>query len=477
MKIKALTFGVSLIIASACSSGGSDSNDDKNSDTTNNETTETGSDTGSVITGALALNTLPDISTLVADSSSAAALNLAVEGTPIKISEFKNNASKVDEVMFDGAVAAVTAAQSATQEQKNAMERGDALCRLTSHNADVFNSLQGGTLCYMSKISDLEAGSFELAKESDTVTSDDYSGLFSQEDDDKLVRVNIVQDGQVGMAAHIKVVGTGNSPDAYKIEFYMCEQGNVTNSENYEINPESGLYSRSEAGIQVDEQYGTSKYTSSVTAYLKDGSSGLVFDFAKDRIIERLYQQVDDNSSPAITITDKQNITINSDDEVTTKAYGTFVGGSNNADDSEKLYSVAVISGSGFDITMPEVGMSMIRAYDHGSDNQGTYSPMGAVEWQNTKYVTTEESDLYKTVSEFSFDDDDYFSEAASAPSVDLSGFSCEAEVDIEINWQMNSASFEKVNGQCDGGSDSSLDIGNVCNDSSIQNAFNYTYN
>lgn len=427
------------------------------------------STTPALTAAEVSLDALPSTSSLVAGGSSAS-LALAVTGTPTKLRETKDN---LDQIYFGGVLADIASAGSSTEEQRGQLERGDALCRLATNNADVFSDLIGGTMCYMQNAPKQTTG-LTVVKASDTVTSADYSKVFAQESADKHVQIRVTQSGQTGMIANMIIPGSTSSPDAYKVNFYMCKNNEgslaLESIENYTVDFATGLYSStgSHGGSFVyegeDQTYVGAEI---INAYLIKSGSNFVFDPAKDKVI----QSSGTDSSDSRTGVRKRYITIDSNSQITAKAYGTATSSGNS--ESEKIYSISAISGAGHDIAMPEAGMRMERTWTY-SGTDYTSDPFGAVEWNTDTYANTESSTIYQSISDFSFDSDDFYSAAPTAPTFESDKYDCSTEGDVILAWDMEDTSFTAVESICDSGSSTGLgQLDEMCNDSSINAAFN----
>lgn len=424
--------------------------------------------------GEVSLEKFPSLSGLVSQEAQSS-LGLAVSGTPVALKELSTDA---DTYFFGGSIAALVDDNATpTDEIRGNMERGQAVCGMAANAGELIRRLEGGTLCYMGEIAKLPSAALEVTKESATVTGSDHSEVFKQEAADKTVRVDVT-DSRGEQAAHIKIIGTDNAPSSYKIEFFMCEgpQGSQTvkNSESYEIDYAAGSYTRSEvySGDEGDHSYTGSM---SVTAFLKkleDGS--FAFDSSKDRVIAQEGNDSGTHNSQTYSNKRNMNMRIDSDGNLHTLIYRTDEG--NDYSSSEKIWSMAEFTGSGLDLGLSQMAMKMDRSNTYMEETHSQDGVGGAVEWQDTAYKGTEEGAYYAAFEAKDMAAESFFATAPAEKTFNASAYDCNEEVDVVIAVDFDSDAVAPVKEACDGGNDDNLDFHSMCYDSRVQDAFNKLY-
>jgi hypothetical protein len=119
-----------------------------------------------------------------------------------------------------------------------------------------------------------------------------------------------------------------------------------------------------------------------------------------------------------------------------------------------KLWSKASFSGSKvLELKVGGLAIKSESSHSFGGEQLEPYSVTGAVEWQNTSYKGTEDSDLFTQAQNFSFKSDDIYSKNPSELTVDLSSYNCSASPDVIVAFNMTTPEAQKVEASC-GGSD-----------------------
>lgn len=427
--------------------------------------------------GEVSLEKFPNLSALISQEAQSS-LSLAVSGTPVALKELKDDP---DTYFFNGAIAAlVDDNASPTEELRGDMERGQAVCGMAANAGELIRRISGGTLCYMGEIAKLPSGSFDVTKESASVTSTDHSEIFQQEAADKLVRVDLPEGEQGYQSAHFKIIGTDNAPNAYQIDFFMCagdseDSLSVESAESYVIDYAAGSYSRTEAYSGEGDPSETYVGKMLVSAFLRKAADGsFEFDPTKDRIITE--QNNHSRNSPAGEYNDKRNMSmrIDSAGNLHTLIYRT--GGSNNYSSSEKIWSMAEFAGSGLDIGISQMAMKMDRSHSYQGNAHTADGVGGAVEWQDTAYQNTEEGAYFASFQATDLAAETFFSTSPSTETFDKSPYDCNETVDIAIEVDMNSDALAPVILACEGNEDDNHDFHGMCYQGDVNEAFNKLY-
>jgi hypothetical protein len=422
--------------------------------------------------GSLNLSQFPDSSGMVAINS--ASLRLAPSGTVPKISELE---AKYDQYFFNGSIAAITAARSATASQEVDLERGEAICGNMGNVASSFSNLQQGSLCYMKNVPSLSSNTISLEKASDNVTAENVSStLFAQEADDKLVKVQVDmgEDGQQDI--FIKVIGSNTNSNEYKFEMYGCMEGQVESTEMSSINYETRAYT-AENKHYFSEGADTSTQTTSISAYIKKEGDGFAWDLSKERVLTERFSH---DGSYGSNYGDAE-YKISGDNYITSyihsKSSWTGPGGEDSTG-SQKLWSKAAFTGdSALELRVSEMAMAISDSYTFSGENHSR-NVKGAVEFKDTKYDETTSSDLYNESQAVDFSQDVY-TKTLSEVSVSFSDYDCNATADVVVSFDMTTDEAGEVQQICEGGGDSweKLDaLYDACYGEAVQTARSYTW-
>lgn len=443
--------------------------------------TTSSASSSSTLGSDVSLSSLPSISGMVKtnSSSSSARLDLsnlgrdlassaASSGTPPILVSI-DSVAEADTYFWNGLATTLSSnSHTITQDEANQFwggvdggVGGGGACYMAQNVGQSFSQMMqsGNSLCYMKKIPTAASG----------VTST-FTGVaadtFKQAAADRLVRVDVSgnpggddQGGGGGsnsqMKVFIKVFGSNNvTSDVYKVRLHFCgESGDpsvVDSSEEFIVNKASGVYT------SVNQQNNSNgKGKNSITAALKLDSGGkLVFDPSKERAAEAHYQSDQWGSF-------KASIKITAQNQLISKMMNSGSYGSNNN------YSVADFTGG---------SLSELRFLAGGF--KGSYSPSGGgdahsysggTEFRDTHYVSVTSSSLKTTAEAIDFSSDSFYSSLA-APSVDLSGLTCDATPDAIITMDFNNAGVQAIAQECEGDRLSG-DNFRVCDSGVIQTA------
>ncbi|MEK6706255.1 MAG: hypothetical protein AABZ06_10745 [Bdellovibrionota bacterium] len=430
-------------------------------------------DAVSAATAGVDLSDLPNASDMVKTntSSSNARVDLsqfrigasigdifAVSGTPPILSQINDN--NADTYFWNGLVATFNQQNyNPTQSEKQQFwggadggPGGGGACYMSQSVAQSFGRmLEAGTsLCYMRNMPTATSG----------VTLDTAiaaAELFSQQADDKIVKVAASMPGEGTMHVFIKVFGSNTvTSDVYKVRLWFCQNGVSDGSEEVSVNTASGVYS---ASSEHSGQWGTGKST--ISAYLKQNTAGaFVFDSSKSRTADSHFQ--------GDWGTFKGNVTITSDDKIYAKMLNK--NSYNNTEWINKNYTVASFSGSNLaDLRFLAGGFKGASSGTGYSEN--SYS--GGTEFQNTHYVATNTSTLKTEAELLDFTTDSYYASITS-PSIDVSSNDCSATPNINVTMDFADAAVAAISAKCEG--EKLLENMNYCNSAAVQAAQQKTW-
>lgn len=421
--------------------------------------------------GTLSLSQFPDSKGMV--STNSASLRLAPSGTVPKIIEL---ASDYDDLFFNGSIAAITAAKSATDSQRGDLDRGEAVCGNMGNIASSFASLKQGSLCYMKNVPSLSSSTISLEKASESVTADNMAEtLFIQEADDKLVKVQVQEDeGQ--MDIFIKIIGKNTASNKYEFQMYQCMGGEVDGAEMASINYETSVFS-AENIHYFSEDGESSAQISTTTAYLKKEGDSLVWDLSKDR---KLSESFSFEGSYGANYGDAEYV-ISGDNFITSYIHSksSWTGPSGEASTgSQKLWSKAAFSGdSALELQVSEMAMAINDSHTFAGEKHER-DVKGAVEFVDTKYNETSSSDLYNESQSVDFSQE-VFTATPEEISVSFSDYDCSATADVVVSFDMTTDEAGEVQQICQGGSDSWEKLDNLydaCYGDAVQNARSYSW-
>ncbi len=448
--LTSLIAGMTLIVAGSC---GKKKDDDA-------ATTPA----ASIDTSTLALGKIPDVSMALAGGKTATLM--AVSGTPKKFSEIANTdissgaCKNWDKTIFGCAVSDVNTAGVATAAQRTALQRGEAVCRNIAETSNIMREMGGGSTCYMTKIPDTGTDTFQITKEGSGITAANYKDIFKPGATDRLVLIQPVVGGQVRQDIFVKVFAASTS--SFKVEFSMCTSGVASGLDTFSLDSTTGLLTTR----SVNSESNGSVRDRSATFYLKsDGAGGFIFDLTKDRVVtgSNKYSFSGNSNVAAYTVKlDKDNVLTNMN--YATQNY-TYNGVAQSG--SHKIYAKTKIIGEDArSLRASEMGMAMVF-------NQGTnsFSPKGAVEWQDTTYANTTTSALYNDANAYAFTDA-IFQTAPTAPTVTYAADACTRTPDVSAKFVMDSAGAKSVKAACDSGDNENLrNMYQLCNNADIQAA------
>lgn len=419
------------------------------------------------------LNQVPNSSTMVGTSGSSIARGLiknyfpinlqTISGTPPDVDSLTT--ANVDTYFFNGVVATINGysngdwtALSTTAKQTLANQfwgsttdgpAGNGGCFMAQGTAEAIARVigAGNSGCYMKGMSAAASG---VTITGSTLTQ---SQLFERAAADKLIKVqvqNMQEQGQtVNMDVFIKVFGTDSvGGSVYKARLHFCQNGTQKGYEVLTINEADGTMTSENYDSQNS---GTEKFTGVVTAKLKAGGSGLVFDKAADREATFNFYKTSGGLQHY-----KGYVKINGSDQIYSKRYFNSTWGKN------MNYSVASFTGSSF--ASLKFNEGAFKGYNLDSSNKA-HSYTGAAVFRDTYYKNTT-SDFSSLVSDYAFTSDTHFTDT-TPPTVTLED-SCSPTVDATVAMNFADTAIAAVKTTCDA---ERFDNYNMCWGSALQAA------
>lgn len=417
--------------------------------------------TGASVSG---LSSIPDLTTLIQTNSSTSTARIAgkvrdiaaVSGTAPLVSALKANALQY---FWNNSVSC-----SSQQTAGNFWE-GMGKCHMAQSVGESFGRmLEAGTsMCYMKNIPTKAPAAVTVSKGS--VAAAD---LFKASASDTMYKISITGE-ESAETIFIKTFGTdGIGAGNYKVQLYFCRNGENAAPNGHEIihyNKADGKLTISHSHNETQTQGGqTVSHTGSMNlgAYLKDKDGSVVIDPSKDRTALAHF-----GGSWGVF---KSDLTITSTNLIKNKGYGSFSwsGGGQTSTGSHKEYTVSEFSGSSLaDLRFLAAGFKRKDSNTFGGQTY-THSGSGATEWQDTHYAGVASSSLRTEAETADFDTDTFFTADLSAPSVDLSAYSCSATADVELTLNMAHADMANIQTACEKERFNDYDM---CNADSIRQA------
>ena len=456
----------------------------KDSDSETADAATQGDPTTGLSAGNMNISTLPNLALAMKSSAAALAENEAdwldltgVVGTPLKMADlastgtYSGNCKNWDRYFFGCAISAVNTAGTATQAQKSAIQRGEAVCRNIAETANILRSFGGGSMCYMSKVPKLSTASVVVSKEGGGITASSYADMMKPiATGSKLIKVTPKSSKGAGQDIFIGIPkATGSS-----LEFTLsyCKEGQATGQESILVDLSNGKLITKNIAKYSESKNGTtfeSLNSESSTLYILKDGEGVKFDLTKDRTIEQAFKQTGSWGSSigkSIVSMDKDGYLTNKNNSSQSWTYGgqTHTG-------TQKIFAKTQVTGaSGFVLAVPQMGMSM--KFTQGSNS---FNPSGAVEWQTDTFADTSTSDLYTTAKAYDFSDA-IFSATLAAPDISFAADHCTRTPDAEVSFDMTTTESAVVQKECEG-DDKLREMYETCNVDAIKTAREKTFN
>lgn len=448
--------------------------------------TRCGSDSAGDALSSANLNQIPDTGTMVASTAGAASisagsafkgfsgygigLNAAVVvGTPSNVVDILGSATKVDTNFFNGLVATIKDAGSATTTQANQFfgqvvggPGGQGACQMAQSVAEIVGRTNGNTMCYMKGIASVPTGV--------TITGATQGDVFTQGANDKHVRINISNmpahsRGGDGAPSSVHMIVSGSNAvggSLYKVLVFMCgSNGSVQNSETITVDKSKGLFT----DAQIGANGGSGTFGSTVTASLKQSGGTIVFDSTKDREGSFFFS----GTYGGQTNTSKGYVKFNYDgtngDLMHIKQYFGSSWGQNS------IVAAAAYNGSKMsNVKFLQDAYSMQNVGTWGGTSH-TNSVVAGAAYNTTFYKAIDTTDttnpLLTEVKAENFATDTFFTDL-TAPTQDFSGLDCAATGDVQVAMDFADASVHTLQATCDGDR-GSADMYNACYSSDIQ--------
>lgn len=382
---------------------------------------------------------LPAISTMVSTGTTSGSVSVAqsvgktASGTAPLLTSISDD--NIDSYFWNGLLAQIKSAGSATEAQRSSYWDGEGACRMAQTVGYAFqNILQGGTsLCYMQNAPKAANGVSVVSGDAENST------VFNQGASNKIVKV--VVSNQEGMSGDenvfIKVYGTGSTEgtSGYAADLWFCSSANaVTGYEKIRLDDTTFT------STSVGNDFGN--FVSTISAALTTDSSGhKIFDTEKSRSAT-VYFGPSDGS-----FTFLGSVAIDSNDLLTARDYqtGTFGGGSTQ---TSKHSIFANYTGSTMD-TLRFSAASFSLQDNYGGSAQ---SITGATEYQDTHYVSVDTGSLLTKAQAEDFSNTIYKGDTSSYTTAlkATADFSCTATPDVVVAMDFSQSGPKAVATLCE---------------------------
>lgn len=412
----------------------------------------------------LNLSKLPNLTKLVASNAAGAAsvTASAVSGTPPTLSEIVSTGPST--VFWAAGVVSSVGSGSPSPEQcqqfmpngVDGSSGGFLSCYMTQSAgyslAEIVRA--GTTMCYLKNMPTrevLNAGGFRVI--SGSLPGGSVNNLFTTPSGTRprVVKISLSAGGENGEATTglLKIFSESqiaSSGDLYRYEMAFCESnsGQPREKEKTRITSTGEFISSSSHSSDNNSQN-----SGTVHAFLRSEGGGLVFDTTRDRTAQFVSSRNEQGTPTAV----KADITINGDNEITSKEFGIF------GSDTRKAFSVSRFSGA---------GMSSLRFFEGAirqTFSQGEFN--GATEFRNTNYTLAPSNSYVSSVATVDLNTDGFYSGTPS-PTDETLSVSCNTQPDIEIEVNMANDAIGAVTAVCEG---ERLDGVDFCRSSELQAA------
>lgn len=420
-----VAFGLGTISCSKKKSTGDDDDDSSTGSVSSTGAAGKGGTTVSVSTMAA----LPNVEDMV-KTSTGAALNLAVNGEPLKFADI--TADNVEEYLTGSVTTLLTeiaaAKASHTWDTVKAVgttfRQGEEKCHIMQDAGRQLSALSQNTndACMMAQIDKPGAGILKYASGEEVADG----GFFAAADVDK---VRVITMGKEGRKIVAQVQGKNTEAGIYQVALTFCQaDGTSDNGTKIRIdnNARKMTLSIAHNGTRTD---GTATQThvgsGDVTGYLKLAADGTTYVF--DETQPRTVNIIDKGAEGSTTHAFNASLEI-SGDILTSK----FIGQNTFTDLEGKLSSGTNRGGTSLrfagtkasDVVIYEGAGSHKGSFTRGTEAAFEHSDVVGFEYDETqapKYVTVDTSTYLDTVNAFDFDTDPILSlTAPAAPDASL---------------------------------------------------------
>lgn len=398
------------------------------------------SESSTASTTASSIDQLPATSTLFsADGTSASesvlrGLTKAVSGTPAKLNTF--SATNADTIFWDGLLATITSAGSATASQIDSYWDGMGSCRMAQAVGYSFQQImQAGTsLCYLQNV---PSAASAVVIEQGSVT---VAQALTQAAASQTTKASVSGGGQDSETIFIKVYGTGTTEGSagYAADIWFCNSaGTVGGYEKIRHNATTGLLNLT--SVHSD---GNGSSAGLMSGTITKSGSNYIYSTSLDRS-GTVYFAPTDGSATFIG-----SVLSNSAGLLTARSYqsGSFGGG------QSQTSKVAVFA----NLTSDTTNMATLAFTEAGfavDFNMGSTSNTftGTSEWQNTHYASASNS-LTTQVQAEDFSDAIYTGVTTTYATLvsDKSGFSCSTTPDYIVSMDFDKSALAAIQTQCE---------------------------
>ncbi len=419
----------------------------------------TGASGNSSTVALTSLSQIPDVADIVSGSDAASLrTKSSVTGTPPILSSITQ--TNADTYFWNGLIAELNTAGTATEEQRNTFWAGEGACRMAQATGYSFqNVIQGGSsLCYMKNAPSAAAG---VTIVSGSVP--DVSQIFNQSAGTRVVGVQITgspnpDEDQPDQNIFIRVHGTDSEVGSagYAADLWFCNEGNST-PRGYET---IRVNANELASTSYNSDFGT--FGAVITASLVENASGdIMFDTTQERNAHVFFEGEGNNFEGFISV---------SGDFLTSKIVQT--GSFQENSFSMKNYIVSQFSGDSLsNLVFEAAGFHLENTFNDFTNTFG-----GASEFHDTFYESLQEGDLFDLVDGFDFADDAFFeggSETLAGLAAAMANYDCSTTPDVVVSMDFNVPEVQAVAAICE----NFFQDMNFCDGDAIQEARQIVFN
>lgn len=389
----------------------------------------------------ISLSSLPSASGLVAASSSSNSMivNPAVVGTPPIVSELDADDFYGD--LFTRIAGGDNGrACEAERDEFFGMTAdgvgGDTACWMSQSVGKAVGQIMqnAASLCYMKNMPSAEG--VTITPELAVPTS-----IFTQQDEDRLVRVNVSnqpsnEDGGEGVregdfTVFIKVLGAANAgASKYTAQLWFCHSDQVTGLESFTVDAANKTFT----STSVNQEEGGA-FSSEVSAGVEiDADGNISFDLDKARTGNVAFDGGAQTFKAFIEVAANNIVTAKN------KNSGNF--------GSDEQFTKAEISGSGIsDLRFLQGATRGFSQYGEGEDDNHSYQ--GAVEWVTDVYRRAAATMILESIDS-DYRSDDFYTEEVSVDTSALSGLDCSSTPDYTVTMDFEAPGVKPLAEQCE---------------------------
>lgn len=398
-----------------------------------------GSSTSS--TTASSMDQLPETSTLFsADGASSSesvikSLTKAVSGTPSKLKTFTS--SNADTIFWNGLLATITSANSATQPQIDAYWDGMGACRMAQGVGYSFQQIMsaGTSLCYMQKVP--SAGSAVVIEQGSVTVAQ----ALTQAEGNQITKASVSGGGQDSQTIFIKVFGTDSSEggDGYAADLWFCSAAGVVGGyEKIRLNSSTGVLSLT--SVHSD---GNGSFAGVMSGTITKSGSTYIYSTSADRSGTVYFAPADSSS------TFLGSVLLDSAGLLTARSYqnGSFGGGQSQTSKTAIFANLTSDTTDMNTLAFTQAGFAVYFAMGSSSN-----SFTGVTEWQDTHYASGTSSTLTAQVQAEDFSNAIYTGATTTYAALvsAKSDYSCSTTPDYIVSMDFDKSALAAIQTECE---------------------------